>query len=516
MNIVMQNLVFPSGALKGATDLFYRPHGPVRRTKEGIAFNKGGRVSFDTYFNCLRLPEWRHYAAIQSIAVNLRFRGVFKITVFSVPFGEDAPGTAQADEFASDGSEWTEIPLASQASGIVYLMFEALEDGVLFEGWFSAAAKAEETAPPPRLAIVICTYNKEKDLIAGLASLREETARLRDKPPAIRFIVVDNASSLSVGDVGEGVTLLHNINAGGSGGFTRGLIEALDDPAGFTHVLFMDDDAQIIPDSLCRSLALLRLARPEFRQARIAGAMVKQDAPGIQYVAMEYYSDGRWLDFQRDRNLAVFDTADGVPERSVRPPEHAPEFYTGWWYCLMPLAPEMRSDLPLPFFMSFDDMEYGVRFSRRGGRWMRLDGIGAIHHSFEKVKSGRLRVFLDLRNYLCGSFMLGTRIRVRRTVKSNLKKEGARLNGVPALYEKALDDFMRGPVMLESFPEIPPEPESRRGVGALAERIRLLRSLTHLQIVLLFHRERYARMWREAVPKLTGMEFWRRYLKLDE
>lgn len=35
------------------------------------------------------------------------------------------------------------------------------------------------------------------------------------------------------------------MNAGGAGGFTRGLIEVMKLNAGYTRVLFMDDDVEI-------------------------------------------------------------------------------------------------------------------------------------------------------------------------------------------------------------------------------------------------------------------------------
>lgn len=40
------------------------------------------------------------------------------------------------------------------------------------------------------------------------------------------------------------------MNAGGAGGFTRGLIEVMKLNAGYTRVLFMDDDVEIFRNLL--------------------------------------------------------------------------------------------------------------------------------------------------------------------------------------------------------------------------------------------------------------------------
>lgn len=318
MEFVLQNLILSTEVLREKTGLRYRPNGPVRVSEAGLAFDRGGAATFDTYFNCLRLPEWKYYTQITNAAIRLRFRGHFQITVLSVPNGgSGAPAIRHSCELKSDGAEWKEISFAPDLEEIVYFKLEAVEDSVLLEGCYAGNVENEEMAPAPSLAIVICTHEKEKELLAGLDLLRREIARLRDKSAAIKIIVVDNASSLTQEKVGEDVALYQNNNTGGSGGFTRGILEALDNPAGFTHALLMDDDAEIIPDSLCRSLALIRLAKPGFREARIAGAVVKKESPGIQHVAIEYYGNADWRDFQQNRDLSVFDTSDGVPERHI-------------------------------------------------------------------------------------------------------------------------------------------------------------------------------------------------------
>ena len=50
------------------------------------------------------------------------------------------------------------------------------------------------------------------------------------------------------------IDIIQNMNAGGAGGFTRGMIEIMNrkEKEGYSHVLLMDDDAIIQPDLLVR------------------------------------------------------------------------------------------------------------------------------------------------------------------------------------------------------------------------------------------------------------------------
>ena len=81
------------------------------------------------------------------------------------------------------------------------------------------------------------------------------------------------------------VTIYPNMNAGGAGGFTRGMIEILkanENGAGVTHVLVMDDDIVLDTDVLLRTYTLLSLRKPEYADVFVGGAMLRLDRPNIQ------------------------------------------------------------------------------------------------------------------------------------------------------------------------------------------------------------------------------------------
>src|SRR5205085_8693821 len=84
-----------------------------------------------------------------------------------------------------------------------------------------------------------------------------------------KIVVVDQGSRrvtahpsfgrLPPGAAGK-VAVIEQANFGGAGGFTRSILEALNTP-GATHMLLMDDDAELEPESVYRAARLLALAR---------------------------------------------------------------------------------------------------------------------------------------------------------------------------------------------------------------------------------------------------------------
>ncbi len=101
-----------------------------------------------------------------------------------------------------------------------------------------------------------------------------------DEPIAKGFhmFVVDNGRTLNVDEVSDdNVTVIPNANVGGAGGFARGMMAALDIDA--THVLLMDDDVRVMPESFIRTFNLLSLRNDDYENAFINGAMLSLEAP---------------------------------------------------------------------------------------------------------------------------------------------------------------------------------------------------------------------------------------------
>ncbi len=155
-----------------------------------------------------------------------------------------------------------------------------------------------------KIAVVICSCFRE-DITRRKAALLQNG--LEPSLP-VTIMVVDNGRTLSREDFDPRVRLYPNPNTGGAGGFTRGLIEALESGEGFTHVLFSDDDAFFGPDALRRTLTLLGLARPEYAGARLSGAMMIAERPTVQHASREWRKDrGGPLPRRHSADLADWD-----------------------------------------------------------------------------------------------------------------------------------------------------------------------------------------------------------------
>ena len=71
--------------------------------------------------------------------------------------------------------------------------------------------------------------------------------------------------------------------------------------------------------------------------------------------------------------------------------------YTGWWYCCIPSCIVTEKNLPMPYFIHLDDIEYGMRNYNNG--IILLNGISVWHPSFVN-KSPLWYGYYDMRNQL--------------------------------------------------------------------------------------------------------------------
>ena len=237
------------------------------------------------------------------------------------------------------------------------------------------------TFDPPRhdvaLAIVICSFNQPEAVSESLRRLAGTPARV--------IVVHQGDAELSVP---SGVEVVRQPNFGGSGGFARGMIEALD--GGATHVLLLDDDVRLDPDLPARLRSLLaRLTRP----TTIGGQMLDLSRPTVLGASHETVE----LTRMRLRNplggtdLAAPDATAAFARRHVSD-------YNGWWCCCVP-AETVRAALPLPMFVRHDDVEHGLRTTRAGSEVVTMPGMFVWHKPFD-AKIKLWYAYYDRRNKL--------------------------------------------------------------------------------------------------------------------
>jgi hypothetical protein len=159
--------------------------------------------------------------------------------------------------------------------------------------------------------------------------------------------------------------------------------------AGFSHCLFMDDDAACGPDSLIRTVAFLRLARN--LATALAGAMIATDVP------WQMWENGAVFDRicrPRSKGADLRTLCDVLAVETAAAQPTPPNFYGGWWYFAFPLSHARR--YPFPFFVRGDDISFSLanRFDIAT-----LNGVVSWQESFF-AKESPLTLYLDLRSHL--------------------------------------------------------------------------------------------------------------------
>ena len=227
------------------------------------------------------------------------------------------------------------------------------------------------------------------------------------------------------------------MNFGGSGGFTRGIIENLKTKIN-DYVLLMDDDIDLDTSVLERTYGLLCGLKDDYKESFLSGAMLRMHTPYIQHENTAYWRKIRLHSFGKDWNLTdnqVLINNEKIPDIDNQ--------YGAWWYCCIPLERIEKIGLPLPIFIKGDDMEYGIRNNRK---ILHLNGIGVWHEAFEN-KSSVLTNYLSDRNMLiinqysknCDRFTFFVAV-IGRLLKRSLKFDTESIK----IFDLALNDMLKG------------------------------------------------------------------------
>ena len=198
-----------------------------------------------------------------------------RISVGGVQIVSDEAGTAAAEfevglePFEDGGWIWFDITTDTDCT-----MHSA--------AWYSSV-------PAPGradIAVGIPTFNRPADCVNALHALTSDP--LVDEVIGA-VIVVDQGADKAVAHpgfadaaaaLGDLLSIHNQPNLGGSGGYSRVMLEALKNTT-CEQILFMDDDIRIEPDSVLRALALNRFAKTP---TLIGGQMLNLQEPSHLHV----------------------------------------------------------------------------------------------------------------------------------------------------------------------------------------------------------------------------------------
>lgn len=393
--LVLQRLTLPDRAITTERGLFVHLDDLAHLCMDDgeIAFGAGGTAWFTTYMNLFNLRLWSGRCRLDGLWLRLAGAGRFGLRIWQVT-GADLSEQTLVEEIVTLSAEGIAIDLSAALSapraGVIMFRLTAFGEGRLSGGAFETGAPSGP-ADPIRLAISITTFRREGDVAATAARVTgfldgAGAPALAALGAEAHLFVVDNGQSVDLPPHPR-LTLIRNANLGGAGGFARGLAAAED--AGFTHCLFMDDDASFMMESLLRTLAFLRLARSP--KAAVSGAMISEARRWAMWENGAVFNgacrpEHVGVDLRDPGALAQMELAAALPK--------PPGFYAGWWYFAFPIAAVKH--YPFPFFVRGDDISFSLANDFDTAT---LSGVVSFQEDFS-AKESPLTLYLDLRNHL--------------------------------------------------------------------------------------------------------------------
>ncbi|SCW54122.1 Glycosyltransferase like family 2 [Sphingobium faniae] len=401
-------------------------------------------IRLDRLFDLFFESYWRRHAGLTEIALRFRVSGTARIEILRRWAEKGDEEIVAASDFADD-SDIVELTVAlPDGESPSYLIPQLhMSQGAQISdlAWCAATPPRRDV----RLAGVICTFSREDMLARNLARFAGTDC------PFHRLFVVNQGEPgiaqrmAARSGAFPAVTMIDQPNLGGAGGFTRGILESLDQPD-ITHVLLMDDDIEANPLLLARIATVLGYVG---ERDCIGGAMLDLYDPGKLFTCGDRLHPSR----PAIVHIAPAEPCDVTTDagRDFIARQHEPDF-NGWWCFAFPVDAVRQCGLPLPLFIRGDDVEFGYRLSRAGFRTIGWAGIAVWHMPFA-LKTQPWHAFYDRRNmlFLCEAHGLFSQRRLARSawgsvinaiVTYDYARAAATIEGIGA-FNKGAQDLLR-------------------------------------------------------------------------
>lgn len=452
MEYRIQSIVFPTEEKhQQCIQLFYRgDKGFLDRARKELHLGPGQTCDFTTYFNACSYRKWRKYTSAGALHLYLDVEG--DVSICFVGFHKEQVSVVRHeygyDNYVSSERRIIHFSFPENEEMMNGFEFSAVGNCVLYGGYYTVECD-EARLNKICLSIATTTHRKEAFIKSNIDRIK--TSILSSKGGEIAenlFVhVVDNGRTLTDEDInGDHIFLHPNKNTGGSGGYARGMIESIHQEPRATHVLLMDDDIEILPESIIRTYNLLRLMKPEYREYFISGAMLYLEEPEQQHEDMGYvkndgYYSPRKPQFHMDKLSDCLENEKEYSKFSTQ--------YSAWWYCCIPRTAIEKNGLPLPLFIRGDDVEYGQRCK---ADFITMNAISVWHMGFEQKTNIALSIYQECRNGLIGKAASGimSNVDLYTFWVRTYRKAILQFNyGRAELALRAMEDYMKGPSFIE-------------------------------------------------------------------
>ncbi|MDN6030685.1 MAG: hypothetical protein L0I13_06480, partial [Lactococcus plantarum] len=489
----IQNIVAPTIKDHGSQSKnLYSRGTDITNTSQGQYIN--GFSDFNTYLNALSIHKWSKYSQAKSYFLQLKINGSFRLSlVYSklLSMHSAIRETGFDDAFQeihqskiddifkrnnmnylatdseirketvyydvqTDGTQILSIPVENQGDAALVGFIIDGEAQIEDAGWYAVVEKS--SIRDIRLAINTTTFQKETYILGNLAQIQtqifdqHEAHGLNALGDGHLFVnVVDNGSTLDVESVNsQYIRVYPNPNVGGAGGFSRGMIETLNlrknGEYEATHVIFMDDDIDVLTESFKRVYALLSIIKPEYQDHFLEGAMLDNIDGITQYEDTGFIThskDVAYMPVKTNYNLTL--EKDVLRNDLEYPVDNE---YGAWWFCTVPMKFVHENSMSLPIFYRGDDIEFSIR---NNAKLITLNGLAVWHLPFYTKKSKALENYLVARNTFIdqsinGSENFASGVDFLGKYLELFKKEQRMFNYQAAdQVLDALDDYLKGP-----------------------------------------------------------------------
>ncbi|MBW4639435.1 MAG: glycosyltransferase family 2 protein [Gloeocapsa sp. UFS-A4-WI-NPMV-4B04] len=488
-----------------------------------VVLRQGGIICSNSYFNSFYEKFYTKYTTLSSIYYVLKLEGDFKVSVYREVKEENKKEIISQEKFEkcqfSDPIKILPINLLQDenAGRIYFEIICSSEQGAFKE---ACIATDENKTREVSLAIIICTFKKE-DYIKNTLSTIFQDKLLETKN--FKLFVVDNGRTLDKADFKEPkLKLVPNINAGGSGGFTRGLIEALEENV-YSHFLLMDDDIELESECIYRLFSLYEYAKTDFA---VAGGLLNLQEKHMLYEAgATYNEDSKTRGFAPGSLTAVNNNIDLRSSSSLNKllvEEHID--YGGFWFFSFSKEVVKEIKLPLPLFIKIDDIEFCLRIKDLGNKIVAFPSI-AVWHQPASAKKLNWETYYYIRNDLI-TYAIHYSIEYMDTVQHFTKVILHSLSSFDYNYAemviKSFEDYIKGPDFIKnSEPEVlhlnilklSKSFNNQNEVDELAG-INLLTRWFQVAAKSSIEWSSVSREWKIASKDLTSTLFWQQYLGL--
>ena len=418
-------------------------------SRTSLTIGAESEVSFCTYFNAFPASYWRRYSILKSVVLRVEVSGHCRIDVYRSKADASRIHVEGREAVDGDAAQEFLIDLGPFEDG-GWIWFDITSDSeVVLEsaGWYAPIEAPGEAT----VAVGIPTFNRPTDAVKALVALGSDPLVL----DVIEAVIMPDQGTRKAKDepgfaeaeaaLGGRLAIHDQANLGGSGGYSRIMYEALNNTA-CQHILFMDDDIEIEPDSILRALAMSRFAKVP---TLVGGQMLNLQARSHLHVMGEVIDRGNFM-WTGAQNVEYDHDFSEDPLRTSKLLHRRIDVdYNGWWMCMIPRVVAEELGQPLPLFIKWDDAEYGLRAREAGYPTVTLPGAAIWHMAWsDKDDAIDWQAYFHLRNRLvvASLHMPGDgKGLVLDTVKATIKHLLCLEYSTVAIQNLAIRDFLAGP-----------------------------------------------------------------------